>query len=98
MKKEAHKSEYEETFETDGTKRIRIKGMRSQDIAQILTSNNFKQLSHEFEADKKDIDEEKRKFQMFFMYLFYVFICRLFHSFKPVSNSNFSIHIDAKYP
>ena len=48
MIKEAHKSEYEEIVEPNGNKRLKMKGMRSEDIGKILTSDNFKQLSPEF--------------------------------------------------
>merc|ERR1712062_211869 len=55
---EAHKSEYEETFEPNGTKKIKIKGMRSEDIAKILTSNNFNKLSEEYETVQKEANIE----------------------------------------
>ena len=61
LEKESHHSEYEETTEPNGTKRIKIKGMRSQDIARILTPSNFKKMNHELEGHNEYAHEEARE-------------------------------------
>ena len=58
LKKEINNSEYEEVNEPNGTNRIKMKGMRSQDIATILTSANFNEFSQNSQSYQQKAPEE----------------------------------------
>lgn len=67
IKKGINNSEYEELLETNGNKRIKMKGMRSEDIATILTSENFKEFK-KLQSDQQEAHEEGCKFILDFSY------------------------------